>query len=485
MLLDILYCLLLVTVSPLVIYRSARFGRYRRGIRQKFCGLQPDDLEHLGIARPRELGDYETRSRQAAGWPRLGGTRPSGVRGPEPVDHDRASEPSPPPPPLVWFHAVSVGEVNLIAGLVAAYRAANPEHRVVISTTTDTGYDLARSRFSDLPVFFLPLDLSWAVKRTFQTLRPSLLVLAELEIWPNLVRFAQHSGCRVAIANGRLSERSGRRYQRLRRFFAPTFQRLDWVGCQDAESARRFLACGTRQEALTITGSIKFDNAPENRDTLEVHRLARWTGVDPWHQVLIAGSTQAGEELAALATYRELSPLYRQLRLIIVPRHKERFDEVAELIRGSGFQLRRRSDQHSPAEHWSADTVILADTIGELRHWWGLSRIAFVGGSFGNRGGQNMLEPAGYGCATCFGPHTENFAEIASRLLQADAAVRVPTPAEFTRFVAKCLEQPHQAEDLGLRARAVVQKHRGATAKTVEQLGRLVAEHPAAVRRAA
>lgn len=457
MLLDILYSLLLVTVSPLVIYRSARFGRYRRGIRQKFFGLQPDDLEHLGIDWPRESGD-----------------------------HDPACEPSPAFPPLVWFHAVSVGEVNLIAGLVTAYRAANPEHRVVISTTTDTGYDLARSRFSDLPVFFLPLDFSWAVKRTFKTLRPSLLVLAELEIWPNLVRFAQRAGCRVAIANGRLSERSGKRYQRLRRLFAPTFQRIDWVGCQDAESARRFLGCRTRQTAFAITGSIKFDNAPENRDTHEVHRLARWTGVDPWHQVMIAGSTQAGEESAALETYRELSPLYRQLRLIIVPRHKERFDEVAELIRGSGFQLRRRSDQHSPADHWSADTVILADTIGELRHWWGLSRIAFVGGSFGNRGGQNMLEPAGYGCATCFGPHTENFAEIANRLLQADAAVRVASPAELTRFVAKCLEHPHQADDIGMRARAVVQKHRGATAKTVEQLSRLVTGHRVeSVRRAA
>lgn len=469
MLLDILYSLLLVAVSPLVIYRSARFGRYRRGIRQKFFGLHPEDLEHLGMVRPRTFGRGEMPIPQQPGT----------------GDHDRAAGPSLEPPPLVWFHAVSVGEVNLIAGLVSAYRAANPGHRVVVSTTTDTGYDLARSRFSDLPVFFLPLDLSWAVKQTFQTLRPSLLVLAELEIWPNLVRFAHRAGCRVAIANGRLSERSGNRYQRLRWFFAPTFQRIDWVGCQDAESARRFLACGTRQVALTVTGSIKFDNAPENRDTPEVHRFARWTGVDPWHQVLIAGSTQAGEELTAIETYRELSPLYRQLRLIIVPRHKERFDEVADLIRASGFQLRRRSDQHAAAEHWSADTVILADTIGELRHWWGLSRIAFVGGSFGNRGGQNMLEPAGYGCATCFGPHTENFAEIANRLLQADAAVRVHTPAEFTGFVAECLEHPHKAEDLGMRARGVVQKHRGATAKTVEQLSRLVAGPPATVRRAA
>ena len=441
MLLDFLYSILLISVSPLVIYRAARFGRYRRGIRQKCLGLRPDDF------RP-PLTDL-------------------------------------PPKPVAWFHAVSVGEVNLIAGLVAAFRDANPGHRIVISTTTDTGYDLARARFPDDPVFFAPLDFSWAVKQTLDTLRPELLVLAELEIWPNLIRLAHRSGCRVTIANGRLSARSGGRYAKLRRFFAPTFARLDWVGCQDAQTAQRFIECGTRPEAITVTGSIKFDNAPDTRDTPEVHRLARWSATESWHQILLAGSTQPGEEAAALDAYRELSPRHRELRLIIVPRHKERFDEVAELIASRGYVVRRRSQCHAPAEHWSPETVVLVDTIGELRNWWGLCQIAFVGGSFGPRGGQNMLEPAGYGAATCFGPNTQNFAEISSRLLQAGAAIRLAEPSDLTRFVSRCLEDPAESSALGQRAKEVVLSHRGATEKTVNQLSRRVSENVAAIRSAA
>jgi len=433
MIFDFLYCLALSTVSPLVVYRMARYGRYRRGLRQKLFGIRPEDITD------QEAGE--------AGEP-IGG--------------------------FVWFHAVSVGEVNLIAGLVAAYRREHPDHPLVITTTTDAGYDLARSRFANETVCFCPLDFSWAVRQTLRTLRPQLLVLAELELWPNLIREATAAGCRVAVANARLSPRSGRRYQRFGRLLAGTFGRLAWIGCQDEETAARFLACGANPAAVEVTGSIKFDNAPDTRDTPDVHRLARWVGLDPWHQVLIAGSTQAGEEAAALDTYQTLSCEHRQLRLILVPRHRERFDEVAALVRARGYQVRRRGEVSPPAEHWSPTTVVLIDTIGELRHWWGVGRVAFVGGSFGARGGQNMLEPAGYGNAVCFGPNTENFREIADRLLRDRAAVRLTTPADLTRFVADCLDSPPAADDLGRRARAVIHNHRGATAKTVRRLGQLM-----------
>jgi 3-deoxy-D-manno-octulosonic-acid transferase len=434
MLLNFLYCLALWIASPLVIYRAARFGRYRRGVRQKFLGLRYDDL---GLDDP----GFDPRSSR----------------------------------PVAWFHAVSVGEVNLLAGLVQSFRTAHPEYQVVISTTTDTGYDLAKSRFSELPIFFCPLDFTWAVNRTFETLRPQLLVLAELEVWPNLIRYAGQWRCCVAVANGRLSERSSKKYLRYARVLAPTFARLDWVGCQDEEYAARFIACGTRPSAVTITGSIKFDDAPTTRDTPEVHRIARWTGTDPWHQVLMAGSTHSGEEAAALATYRELSAEYRELRLVIVPRHRERFQEVAELIEASGFDVRRRSETHAPVDHWPASTVVLVDSVGELRHWWGISRIAFVGGGFADRGGQNMLEPAGYGSAVCFGPNTRNFEDIARRLELADAAVRLNDPAELTQFVARCLHSPPAADSLGIQARKVVTAHRGATAKTISHLTMLLA----------
>lgn len=446
MLLNFLYCAALWIASPLVIYRAAWYGRYRRGVRQKFLGIGHEDLVAAAPAS-------DSPERLAVGPQAFS---PTG--------------------PVVWFHAVSVGEVNLLTGLVAAFRAAHPDHQVVVSTSTDTGYDLAKVRFADLPVFFCPLDFSWAVNRTFQTLRPSLLVTAELELWPNLIRYAKRWGCRVAVANGRLSERSARSYKRFGRLLASTFARLDWVGCQDAACAERFLACGANPAAIAITGSIKFDDAPTSRDTVEVHRIARWTGTDPWQQVLIAGSTHSGEEAAALDTYRQLSAEHRELRLVIVPRHKERFDEVAQLITAAGYNVRRRSESIGPAEHWPADTVVLVDTIGELRHWWGISRIAFVGGAFGDRGGQNMLEPAGYGSAVCFGPNTRNFEDIARRLIDADGAVRLAEPAELTRFVARCLEHPPAADGLGRQARQVVAAHRGATEKTVQQLGRLLEE---------
>ncbi len=434
MLLNFLYCAALWIASPLVIYRAARFGRYRRGVRQKCLGLSRDDLEF-------ESGKLKLSS--AA--------------------------------PVAWFHAVSVGEVNLITGLVREFRAAHPDYQVVVSTSTDTGYDLAKSRFNDLPVFFCPLDFTWSVNRTFATLRPRLLVLAELELWPNLIRFAGQWGCRVAVANGRLSERSAKSYRRFSRLLSPTFARLDWIGCQEAQYAERFIACGARPSAVAITGSVKFDDAPSTRDTPEVHRISRWACTDPWHQVMVAGSTHSGEEAIALKAYQQLSAEHRELRLVIVPRHRERFDEVAKLIAAAGLQVRRRSEKQQPVDHWPADTVVLVDTLGELQHWWGISRIAFVGGGFGNRGGQNMLEPAGYGSSVCFGPHTQNFEDIARRLIEADGAVRLHKPADLARFAERCLSDPPAADSLGLQARKVVAAHRGATARTIKQLSLLIA----------
>lgn len=436
MLLNLVYCLALLAVLPMVTYRMARYGRYRRGLRQKFCGLSSDDLA-------------------AWGWDR------------EPASPLHRG-------PVVWFHAVSLGEVNLVAGLVEAFRRARPECRIVVSTSTDTGYDLARARLADLPIFFCPLDFSWAVEQTMRQLRPQLLVLAELELWPNLIRSAKRHGCAVALVNGRMSRRSCDHYVRFGRLLAPTFARLDWVGCQDDDAAGRYAACGTRPSAITITGSVKFDNAPETRDTVEIQRIARWSGVEPWQQVFVAGSTQQCEELAALRTYRALAERFRELRLVIVPRHRDRFDAVAELIAQQGYRVRRRSVSGSASAHWPADTIVLVDTIGELQHWWGLGRIALVGGSFGERGGQNMLEPAGYGCATCFGPSTENFADIARQLLAADAAVRLQSTDELTPFVARCLDEPPAADRLGLRAREVVNAHRGATSRTIRCLLRLL-----------
>ncbi len=243
----------------MILYRMIRYGRYRRGIGEKLIGLSS--------ARARTLRD------------------------------DRR---------CLWIHAVSVGEVNLLPGVIRRLERASPEHQVLISTSTDTGYDLAIKHFGRDRVFFCPLDFSWAVKRTLRHLDPAQLVLAELELWPNLVRLARQRGCDVKVINGRLSERSAARYQKMAVVTRSIFASLTWVGCQDEACRDRFAACGTPRDRLDVTGSLKFDDAPTSRETSQVEACVHWAGVDPWHRVWICGSTQAGEEEMALDIYLKL-----------------------------------------------------------------------------------------------------------------------------------------------------------------------------------
>lgn len=430
MLANLIYACLLTAISPVILYRMIRFGRYRRGIAEKFLGLSP--------------------------------AKAATIRG-QNTD-------------LIWIHAVSVGEVNLLPPLVEKIKQrrmklGQSELSIAISTSTDTGYDLAVKKFGSNQVFFCPLDFTWAVRRTLAQLRPSQLILTELELWPNLVDLATTQGCNVRIINGRLSKSSESGYRRFDRFIRPTFAKFDWVGCQDQEIMQRFEACGVPRDRMTVTGSIKFDNAPDSRDTPAVMELAHWAGIDPWHRVWVVGSTQDGEESMAISVFQRLTQRHPELRLVIVPRHAERFATVADLIRSRGFSVHRRSVAPSLDRNgWKSDQIILVDTIGELRDWWGVGPIATVGGSFGDRGGQNMLEPAGYGSAVSFGPNTKNFRIIANDLIDAGGAVRVQDGEALQEFVSKCLMNIPAADTLGKSARAVVEKHRGATERTLDAL---------------
>lgn len=421
---NLLYSVALFLVSPMILYRMVRHGRYRRGLGEKLLGLSS--------ARAR------------------------GLRG----EGDCA-----------WIHAVSVGEANLLPGIVQRLREESPDRQFVISVSTDTGYDVAVKHFGENQVFFCPLDFTWAVKRTLRHLSPSQLVLVELELWPNLIRIAGQQGTEVLVINARLSQRSAKRYQQLGLLTRPIFAGLSWVGCQDQVSRERFAACGTPRDRLRVTGSLKFDDAPTSRATPEVQSRAQWAGIDAQHHVWLVGSTQPGEERMALEIYQSLRPAYPQLRLILVPRHRERFDEVASLVSSAGLTVRRRS-QPQPLDRveWNSDTVILVDTIGELRYWWGVAEIATVGGSFDDRGGQNMLEPAGYGCAVSFGPNTRNFEQIARRLIEAGGARRVADQGQLRQFVVDCLTNRASTEQLGRSARRTVLTHRGASDRTVAAL---------------
>lgn len=376
--------------------------------------------------------------------------------------------------PCAWFHAVSVGEVNLIQSIIERFEAAHPDWDVVITVTTVAGYELACRKYSPRMVVYAPFDFTWAVGATLDRIRPALLVLAELEIWPNLVAMAKARGAKVAVVNGRLSERSFVGYRRFAWLFRSTFARLDLVAAQDGAYGARFFAMGAPPLSVRMTGSVKFDGAKANRDNPQTARLAQLAEFNRDDVIFLAGSTQAPEESLALNAFRQLRSDFPQLRLILVPRHPERFSEVAKMLDATGIDYVRRSQLESIHTDTAA-RVLLIDTVGELGAWWGTAAIGFVGGSLENRrGGQNMIEPAAYGTSVCFGPNYWNFRDIAGRLLDGGAAKVVKSGSELTDFVRWCLQSPAEAQAMGQRAAEEVAKQQGAADRTVAELERIL-----------
>ncbi len=431
-LLNILYVLALIAASPWLIGSAIRKGKYREGFAAKFLGAAPIQGDHRGAR--------------------------------------------------LWFHAVSVGEVNLLATLLREIARKHPDWQCVVSTTTATGYALAKKKYPDLAVFYAPLDFSWAVRRVMRRVRPTVLVLAELELWPNLVTAAKVYGAKVAIINGRLSAKSFRGYGRIAWLTRRVLAQIDVIAAQNDEYADRFRRLGARAEAVHTTGSLKFDGAETDRTNEHTKRLRELAGFTGDEIVFLAGSTQDPEEALAIDTFKALAAQHPRLRLVIVPRHPHRFDVVADLLDRSGLAWQRRSalkgsnsTPHSafrtPHSPHTPVPILLVDTIGELAAWWGAATIGFVGGSLGSRGGQNMIEPAAYGVATCFGPNTQNFRDIVQMLIAAEAAYVVRQGVELTDFVRRCLGDPEFANQLGANAQALVRSHRGATTQTLQWLG--------------
>jgi 3-deoxy-D-manno-octulosonic-acid transferase len=312
--------------------------------------------------------------------------------------------------------------------------------------------------------------------------RPDLLILAELELWPNLICAAKRTGAAVAIVNGRLSDASFRGYRRLRPLVTGVLRQVDVIAAQDDATAARFRALGAAADKVHVTGSIKYDGAETDRRNPATERLRRLAVVSGTDVVFLAGSTQSPEEELAIETYRTLVRDFPQLRLILVPRHPQRFDEVAELLLTSGLPFVRRtqldatplqirnpkSEIRNPKSEIPPAPVLLVDTVGELAAWWGLADVAFVGGSlFSTRGGQNMIEPAAYGAEVSFGPNTRNFRDIVHALCEANAACVVADGDELTGFVRRCLADRNWAADLGHRAQTLVRSQLGATERTI------------------
>ncbi len=378
----------------------------------------------------------------------------------------------------IWLHGVSVGEVQLLASLAAEIgRQAGAEGRAVecvVSSSTTTGLEVAARRFGAERTFPCPLDFTWAVNAVLDRVRPDLLVLGELELWPNLLACTHARGIPIVMANARMSERSFAGYARIRPLVRRMLGRVDLVAARSEPDAGRFRALGARDVA--VTGSMKFDGVKGDRSAPDIDRLARLAGFAPDDVVFLAGSTQAPEEQFAVDAFRALAGRHPRLRLVIVPRHVERAGEIARLLDASGLRWQRRTDLDRDGADASA-RVLLVDVTGELGWWWGTATIAFVGGSLdGKRGGQNMLEPAAYGAAVCFGPHTRNFQDEVRVLRDAGAAEVVADGGALAAFVGRCLDAPDWARDRGGRAATAVAANRGATATTA----RLILERLAA-----
>ncbi len=422
---DLLYVCVLLLLSPWIVWRAWRTGRYRQHLAAKLLG-------HVPISRSDQ--------------------------------------------PTVWFHGVSVGEVHLLTTLIQQFLAKQPGYRVIVSSTTDTGLTEATAKFGHNVIPY-PFDFSWACDNALSAVKPVLIVLAESDLWPNFLATAKQHGVPVVVINGRISTRSFGRMLKLkslvsRYLFAP----VTHVAVQSEEYAERYRALGVKAERITVTGSVKYDGAGANSNGDELRKLVGYTTA---HLVWVAGSTHAPEEEIVLRVFAKLKARVPNLHLILVPRHKDRFDDVAKLIEATGLAYVRRSQLRTA---WQAPPpVLLLDTMGELGAAWAVADVGFTGGSFdGVRQGQSMIEPAGYGVPTVFGPFVSNFKDAAARLIEAKAAAQVNTEDELEAVLRLWLQDAALRQSIGTSAALLVKKQQGATARTIKLLaGALAQAEPA------
>jgi len=366
----------------------------------------------------------------------------------------------------IWIHAVSVGEVHAARGLIPYLRRVVPGAPVVLSTTTPTGQAMALAAGADA-AFFLPLDLPWALGPYLDVLQPRALILVETELWPNLLRLVHRRAAPVALVNGRLSQRSCRRYRHLQHWWPMPFRHLDRVLARTPVEARRFRQLGIAPERVFCAGNLKADAAALRPPEPLRRRLAEHLGLADDAPLIVAGCTMQDEEQKVLLAFRRLRERHPEARLLLAPRHPERFDEVDTLVRTAGFSLRRRSQAQQ-----SHSDVILLDSIGELPAAYGLGTISFVGGSLVPTGGHNLLEPAIQGQPMVFGPHMENFAAMAADFESAGAGRRVTDAEDLAVVLHELLDDADVRADMGRCARAVAQ----ADARAGERTARLLAD---------
>jgi 3-deoxy-D-manno-octulosonic-acid transferase len=443
----------LVVGAPWWLFRMATTQKYGEGL-----------AERLGWVRFGPGGPWKGRQPRQKRFPNVMPTPESQI-----------------PRPLIWIHAVSVGEVLAVSRLVKTLDAVLPDYFVAISTTTYTGQALARERFGRNRVFYCPLDLPWAVRAYLNALKPKMLVLAETEFWPNLLSGCFRRGIPVAVVNARVSDRSWPRYLRLRRLWRPFLERLSAVLAQSETDADRLKAIGCQPERVSVVGNLKFDvRAAWEADATRILKQ-----VSAGMRLIVAGSTLEGEEAALLASWPLLLEADPELVMVLAPRHPERFEAVAALLERSGIAWVKRSgwgtSPAGPVKPLHAGQIVLLDTIGELASVYSPAAVAFVGGSLIPAGGHNPLEPAQFGVPIVMGPYYANFRAITDDLI-AHNAICITEKNKLAEVLVDLLGDQKLANEMGEQARRVFEQQAGATARCVHALRRLLAEQPTVAR---
>src|SRR3989338_6576165 len=434
---DILLHLSVLLLIPYFLFKMLFVGKYRKGILERFGFIGKEKIKSISHAK------------------------------------------------VAWLHAVSVGEAKAAMPLLKGLKKKYPSLKIVFSCVTPTGNAVAAQEglaWIDSLIYF-PLDFDWVVSRVVKMLRPNVFIVMEKEIWPNVLKILKRNDVPVMVANGSISDRSFRRYTMFGFFFRRIFKNVSYFLCQTKKDSDKAIALGIESSQVMVTWNIKFDIEPPHWNPLGRDVLLQRLGMTAHDKTFVAGSTHEGEEEIVLGVFERLKQEFPNLKLILAPRHPERFDEVEELIKKRGFSMIRRSTIRSqepeacPRMHLSRfrsqekdikPEVILLDSMGELCNFYGIATVAFVGGTLVDIGGHNLLEPAFYKKPVIYGQYLKSYAEMADMLETAGGGIRIDNGEEFWEKVRRLLSDEAYRQRVGNAAYSVVEANKGATEKCLK-----------------
>jgi 3-deoxy-D-manno-octulosonic-acid transferase len=373
--------------------------------------------------------------------------------------------------PRIWVHAVSVGEVTAAAPIVAALRERFPLAAIVLSTSTETGQEMARKTIKGATAFiYFPLDIPFVIRRVLNRVRPDIVIPVETEVWPNFIRLCGERGVKVLMVNGRLSPRSFRRYRKTRFFWKETLRRIDEIGAISETDAGRFRALGADPARVRVIGNAKYDSLAARAEPALRDEIAGKLNIPSGAQAFVAGSTHEGEEPIVLSVWRRLLVAYPDLLLILVPRHVERGGEVLRILREEGFSDCIAMSEIQQGKRRGDERIVVVDIIGELFRVYSLATVVYCGGSLVPKGGQNILEPASWGKVVFYGPSMEDFVDEKESLEAAGAGIQVAGEMELFEGMQSLMKDPRSRETRGEAGKAVVASNRGASGRYAEMV---------------